>query len=88
MQSFSLVALKLRPCIDNIGKDRRLLWLRIYIVRFIQALLDQGEQKIIEFGSTSNSNSSDTNTTCFLVGGRGIGRRGMLTKSKGEMRVA
>ena len=34
MQSFNLLALKLRPCIDNTGKYRRLLWLRIYIVRF------------------------------------------------------
>ena len=74
---------KMRPFLNNF---QPLCFSSFYV--FIQALLDQGEQKIIEFGSTSNSNSSDTNTTCFLVGGRGIGRRGMLTKSKGEMRVA
>ena len=34
MQSFNLLALKLRPCIGNTGKDRQLLWLQIYIVRW------------------------------------------------------
>ena len=33
MQSFSLLALKLRPCIDYNGKYRQLLWFEIYIVR-------------------------------------------------------